>query len=104
MQRNAIFAAVVTIAIACAESQRDKPLSEAGEKLYPLRGTIEARDAGDNVLRVKHEAIPGFMQAMTMDFSVRGAEVTSLPPDGAQIDAQLHVTDNAYWLTDVKSR
>ena len=95
---------LVTIVFACSESQRDKPVSEPGEKLYPLRGTIEARDAGDKVLRVKHEAIPGFMQAMTMDFSVRGADVTALPPDGTPIDAQLHVTDNAYWLTDVKRR
>lgn len=94
----------MTIVAACSESQREKPLSEPGEKLYPLRGTIEARDARDNVVRVKHEAISGFMQAMTMDFSVRGTDVTALPPDGADIEARLHVTDNAYWLTDVKSR
>lgn len=88
--------------LACSEGE--KPLSEPGERLYTLRGRIEGRDSGDNVLRVQHEEIPGFMSAMTMDFSVRGSGVTSLPPDGSQIEAQLHVTDRAYWLTDVKSR
>ena len=99
----ALFPLILLIA-ACGDSARDKPLSEPGEKLYTVLGTIEARDASDNVLRVKHEEIRGFMAAMTMDFTVRGADVTSLPPDGAAIEAQLHVTDRAYWLTDVRSR
>ena len=95
---------MTALVLACGDSQRAKPLSEPGERLYTLRGNIEARDAADNVLRVKHEAIPGFMEAMTMEFSVRGVDVTALPPDGAAVEAQLHVTDRAYWLTHVKSR
>lgn len=102
MRRVVAVAVLALFATGCA--QREKPLSEPGERLYALRGEIEARDAADNVLRVKHEAIPGFMEAMTMDFSIRGAEVASLPPDGTLIEATLHVTDRAYWLTDVKSR
>ena len=97
-------AALTILTLGCGDSPRQKPLSEAGERLYALRGNIEARDAADNVIRVKHEAIPGFMEAMTMEFSVRGADVTALPPDGAAVEARLHVTDRAYWLTDVKSR
>ncbi|HUP50110.1 MAG TPA: copper-binding protein [Thermoanaerobaculia bacterium] len=104
MRPASLLAALLLVALACSKSERDKPLSEPGERLYPLRGRIEARDGRDNVLRVKHEEIPGFMKAMTMDFSVRGAEVASLPPDGAEIEARLHVTGRAYWLTDVKSR
>lgn len=99
-----VFAAFFVLFAACGEPAADKPLSEPGEQIYAVRGTIEARDAGDNVLRVKHEEIRGFMTAMTMDFSVRGAEVTALPPDGSAIEAKLHVTDRAYWLTDVRSR
>ncbi|HEX6640978.1 MAG TPA: copper-binding protein, partial [Thermoanaerobaculia bacterium] len=57
-----------------------------------------------NTLNVDHEAIPGFMEAMTMDYSVRGAKVTALPADKSRIEAKLHVTDRAYWLTDVKTR
>jgi protein SCO1 len=90
------------LVLGCAEPE--KPLSEPGEKLYKLRGTIMVRDGRDNVLRVKHEAIPGFMEAMTMDFSVRGADVNQLPADGTTIEATLHVTETAYWLTDVKAR
>ncbi|HEX2120744.1 MAG TPA: copper-binding protein [Thermoanaerobaculia bacterium] len=86
--------------VACGDDPR--PLSEPGEKLYTIRGVVMARDAADNSLRIDHESIPGFMEAMTMDFRVRGAEVSTLPPDRSRIEARLHVTDRSYWITDVK--
>jgi hypothetical protein len=42
------------------------------------------------------------MEGMTMDFSVRGAAVASLPPDNTAIDASLHVKPGAYWLTHIQ--
>ena len=42
------------------------------------------------------------------DVEIDGEHVSriwrDLPPDGAAVEAKLHVTDHAYWLTDVKSR
>lgn len=95
----ALVAAAV-FSFACAEPE--KPLSEPGEKVYAIRGTILARDAADNTVRLEHETIPGFMAGMTMDFSVRGARVTALPPDSARVEATLHVTDSAFWLTGIR--
>ena len=102
MRRALAVVAAVFLLTVCGEEQKTKPLSEPGERLFTFRGKIVSRDAGDNTLRVDHEAVPGFMQAMAMDFSVRGAEVAALPPDGTRIEAKLHVTDDGYWLTDVK--
>ncbi|HEY3055824.1 MAG TPA: copper-binding protein [Thermoanaerobaculia bacterium] len=103
MRAAAAVIALAVAVIACSDSEKKpKPLSEPGEKLYTLRGRAVSRDAADNTLRVDHEAIPGFMDAMTMDYSVRGATVSVLPPDGARVEAKLHVTNSGYWLTDVK--
>ncbi len=102
MRRAAFLIALTLLVLSCSGSEKSKPLSEPGEKLYTLKGKILARDAADNTLRVDHEAIPGFMEAMVMDYSVRGAKVTELPPDGSRIEARLHVTGTGYWLTDVK--
>ena len=89
--------------VACSDAEtKQKPLSEPGERIYTLTGKILARDRGDNTLRIDHEAIPGFMEAMTMDYSVRGATVSALPPDGTRVVATLHVTDRGYWITGVK--
>ena len=100
MRRAALF--LVILFLAACEREKPKPLSEPGEKLHPIRGTIVSRNIGDNSLRLKHEAVEGFMPAMTMDFGVRGADVQSLPADGKRIEAKLHVTDRAFWITDVK--
>ena len=89
--------------IACSGAETNqKPLSEPGEKVYTLTGKILARDGGDNTVRLDHEAIPGYMEAMTMDYSVRGATVSALPPNGTRVVATLHVTDNGFWITGVK--
>lgn len=101
--RRAVILLTIGVLLACAKEQPSpKPISEPGEKLYDLRGKIVSRDTADNILRVDHEAIPGYMEAMTMDYSVRGAPVASLPADSTTIEAKVHVTDNGYWLTDVK--
>ncbi|MGZ5434065.1 MAG: copper-binding protein [Thermoanaerobaculia bacterium] len=99
--KRATLLLVILFFVACVD-EKPRPLSEPGEKLYPIRGVIVTRSTGDNSLRLNHEAIAGFMAAMTMDFSVRGADVKSLPADGTRIEAQLHVTDRAFWITDVK--
>jgi protein SCO1/2 len=105
MKRLFLLLLLLAFFAACAgEDGAAKPLSEAGEKLYDVRGVIVSRDVTSNTLNVDHEAIPGFMEAMTMDYSVRGAKVTALPADKSRIEAKLHVTDRAYWLTDVKTR
>jgi len=100
VKRFVVLAVVVALAVACTPP-KEKPLSVAGEKLYTLKGKILSRDATDNTLRVDHEAIPGFMEAMTMDYSVRGAKVAQLPADGSRITAKLHATDTAFWITEV---
>lgn len=106
MRRTVVSALFLIVLTACSEkpSWQVKPLSEAGEKVYPLHGSIVSRDVASNTVMVKHEKIEGLMEAMTMDFSVRGVAVGSLPPDGSPIEASLHVIEGAYWLTDIRAR
>ncbi len=103
MKRSAILVLIVLFIVACGDSEKPKPLSVKGEQLYTLEGKIISRDQVDNTLQIDHKAIPGFMEAMTMDYSVRGAKVAQLPPDGSAITAKLHVVSDAYWVTDVRT-
>jgi protein SCO1/2 len=105
MKKAVTLALILVFPLACGEKKHDwraKPLSVAGEKIYVLKGKIVARDAGDNSLRINHEAIPGFMEAMTMDYPVRGTAVSALPADQTPITAKLHVIETSYWITDVR--
>jgi hypothetical protein len=103
MKRAAALALAVIVALACAKPKQEKPLSVPGEKVYVLDGRIVGRDASDNTLKLDHKEIPGYMEAMTMDYPVRGARVDALPANGTHVNARLHATDDAgIWLTDVK--
>ncbi len=100
------IALALILTLACGKAKVDnppKPLSVPGEKVYALHGKIVGRDTSENSLTIDHREIPGYMEAMTMDYLVRGAKVEALPPNGANIDAKLHVTDEkGIWITDVK--
>ena len=88
--------------VACGKSQTPaKPVDVPGQKVYELRGKILSRDRSDNTIKVDHEEIKGFMEAMTMDYSVRGAKVEQLPPDGTRVQAKLHVVGDGFWLSSV---
>jgi len=100
--RHAASLFLLLLLFACAEPEKSQPLSEPGEKLYTVRGVVLSRNADQNTLNLDHENIPDFMPAMKMDYSVRGAGVATLPADKSRIEAKLHVTDRAYWITDVK--
>jgi Copper binding periplasmic protein CusF len=101
MRRSAALLLLVLALVAC-DARKAKPLTIKGEKLYTVDGKILGRNPADNSLRLDHKEIPGFMEAMTMDYPVRGADVKTLPPDQSRVTAKLHVTDTTYWLTDVK--
>lgn len=99
------IALALLLTLACGKAKIDnasKPLSVPGEKVYLMHGKIVGRDTKENALTLDHQAIPGYMEAMTMDYIVRGAKVESLPANGTSVDAKLHVTDEkGIWITDV---
>ena len=104
MKRPLFCLLLLALLFACAQAEDpSKPLSEPGEKLYTVRGVVLSRDATRNSLNLDHEAIPDFMEAMKMDYNVRGAKVETLPADKTRIEAKLHVTERGYWITDVKA-
>ena len=100
------IALALLFASACGKarvSNADKPLSVPGEKVYAIHAKITGRDAAENALTLDHQAIPGYMEAMTMDYSVHGARIETLPPNGTRIEARLHVTEEkGIWITEVK--
>jgi len=74
-------------------------------KRYALKGRIVAVKAATNALTIDGDDIPGFMSAMTMDYSVRAAqsltglnprdEITAdivVPPDGTPYVENIVVT------------
>src|SRR5262245_4278487 len=65
----------------------------AGQTNYVVRGVVKEIRAGEHQLVIAHEEIPGFMDAMTMPFRVKDAEILTNVAAGAKIGFQLHVTE-----------
>jgi protein SCO1/2 len=69
---------------------------------YPLHGTIVATDAKDNEVSVDGEAIPGFMDAMTMSYKLATpSSITELHP-GDKIFATLDCDGNGDDCTNMQ--
>ena len=81
-----------------AASADTKPADAA--KRHPVKGVIVDVYAEKSALMVKHEAIPGYMPAMTMLFKVDAATLQAAAK-GQAIAATLVERDGEFWLEDV---
>jgi hypothetical protein len=69
-----------------------------------MTATIVSRDPAHNVVTLNNKEVPGKMEAMTMDYQLRGSKVESLPPDGTAVDVIVHEGNDTYYITDVKAK
>jgi protein SCO1 len=64
-------------------------------KVYKLRGKVIANQPATGEITVKHEAIPGFMDAMTMPYRLKDPSILSELHPGDIITADLLVSQGA---------
>ena len=85
---------------ACQKAETQTVSTEA--KRYPLKGKVVAVDKAKKKATIKHEEIPGYMDAMTMDFPIREDWVWDDLTADADIFAELVVDANDdYWLEKI---
>lgn len=88
---------------ACQKSE-PKPVASADAKRYNLKGKVVAVDKAKKKAKIEHDEIPGFMEAMTMDFPIHADWVWEDLAPGAEIRAELVVDEAAkepYWLENI---
>ena len=76
-----------------------QPSPQAGQapnfKVYKLRGKVVSTNAATGEVTVDHEAIPGFMDAMTMPYKLKDASIVGELHPGDVITADLLVSQDA---------
>jgi protein SCO1 len=82
----------VSHGVVCAEKTTD----------YTVRGVVRRAEPAKSQLIVKHEEIPGYMDAMTMPFQVRDPKILESVKIGDEITFDLHVTDKDHWIDGLK--
>ncbi len=73
----------------------------AKEQTYSVRGEIKRLEADGRRIVVRHEAVPGYMEAMTMPFNVRNPGELKDLQAGDEISFRLHVTDTESWIDGI---
>lgn len=92
--------AIAFTAVSC----NNKPAgsaSPAHSRQFHLKGKVVSIDDRAKMVNVDSEAIPGFMDAMTMPYKVKpDSELNQLHP-GDDVTADLLVADDGAWLENI---
>jgi protein SCO1/2 len=68
---------------------------------FAVRGVVKDIKANESTIVVQHEAISNYMDAMTMPFKVKEAQLLTPLRKGDRISFQLQVTSTESWISQI---
>jgi protein SCO1/2 len=92
---TALLIALVLSLSACREKP---PQASDSAKRYEIKGKVVSADKSEHKVTIEHEEIPGYMEAMTMPFTLLDDWAYPELKPGAQIQATLVVDTGRSWL------
>ena len=98
MRRILACSLLACVALAgCRSGEKSVPQPSATQnfKVYKLRGKVVSTDAAKGEVTLDHEAIVGFMEAMTMPYKLKDAGILGELHPGDVITADVLVSQNA---------
>jgi protein SCO1 len=95
-RNKSILAAVLIAGILTISCQR------APERRFELKGRVVAVDRAQRQVTIAHEPIKGFMDAMTMPFSVKDDWALPVLAPGQVVEATLVVQGDRSWIEGLK--
>lgn len=104
-----VFAIVLTLGLAALPGCNKSPgpqnasfsQTATSAKRYHLKGKVVSVDKRANMVNIDGEAIPGFMDAMMMPYSVKPAGELDKLTAGDNITADVVVQDDNSWLENI---
>ena len=102
MRRLLVLLLLVAVAVAgCRSGQKAGAGPSAGQqaagqnyKVYKLRGKVISTDAAKGEVTLNHEAIPGFMEAMTMPYKLKDPSILGELHPGDVLTSDLLVSQD----------
>ena len=98
MSRRFLVISLLAVALAgCHAGHQNASATEPSPsfKIYKLRGKVVSTSPTSGEVTLDHEAIPGFMDAMTMPYKMKDASIVSELHPGDVITADLLVSQDA---------
>lgn len=92
----AILAAVTVNRNATCASTTERP------RTFQVHGQVREIDVATKTVRIAHEAIPDYMPAMTMPFSLKNSALLDGLTVGETVEFELSVTENDSWISRIE--
>jgi protein SCO1/2 len=86
----------------CKPAASTPPAVPATNQTFSVRGVIQQIPPDFRHVTIKHEKIPGYMAAMTMDFSMRDTNALAGFAPGDEITFTLVVTEDDDWIENLQ--
>jgi protein SCO1/2 len=100
--KRALLVLAILASAACRKPAAPRPTASSSlEKPYPLKGVVVFVDRAGGKVTVKHEAVPGYMEGMTMPFAVSETKILDDLKPGDTIEAKLLVGDRSSHLEGI---
>jgi protein SCO1/2 len=101
-----VLAAGFALALPNLSCQRNSPAAAGAhgtnQQVYQVKGVIQELMPDKKKVKIAHENIPNYMEAMTMVFDVKDpAGLTGLQP-GDSVSFRMVVTDDDGWIEQIK--
>jgi protein SCO1/2 len=94
------LALLILLCAVCGLSCR-KPEAAAPGRRYEVKGKVVSVDKAKHKVTLEHEEIRGYMDAMTMPFTLRDEAILGELAQGDLVQATLVVDDHSAWLENV---
>ncbi len=103
LRRCVVIVAECCCLACCLQAGRadESRLSPSAAREFAVKGVIRRLEPGNGRVVIAHEAIPGFMEAMTMPFLAKPANSLDGFRAGDSIAFRLHVDEEKSWIEQV---
>jgi protein SCO1/2 len=89
---------IFCLVVSACNSKPKAPEASSAAQRYEIKGKVVSADQANHKVKIDHEEIKGYMEAMTMEFTLLDDWVYSELTPGAQIQATLVVDQGRSWL------
>jgi protein SCO1/2 len=102
LKTKILFLGLLLVVAGCKPESSAPPPPSSAAKTYSAHGVVQAVSPDHRHATIKHDAIPGYMGAMTMDFPARDTNTLNGISAGDEISFTLAVTETDDWIENVQ--